>query len=256
MREQWGPRMAVLSQSYLTFFDLEDPEVELDKIPLIEVISVSSKFLEQEALESEEEETTAFQRLGSGAAKAPRNKTSHSEPELTQEESRERTFLIRTMPGGANCGRNYTMCCSDGRRFREWFDVLEKTHAEILAWQEEREILQEVGSSAFAQFRYKTNAWYESDGPQVRHVHKHTRVIYIYIVYYTCWEHIRAREHMNAHSVAHECTHTRTLIHKYIHTYIHTCMHACMHACIHTQTHTRTRAHTHAHAYKLTNTHE
>ena len=87
------------------------------------------------------------------------------EAEMTCDEARERTFLIRTMPGGANCGRsdissgffslsrchnpppthqhktdgcvrqrcsNYTMCCRDGRQFREWFGTLERTHAEIM----------------------------------------------------------------------------------------------------------------------------
>jgi hypothetical protein len=147
---QWGPRRAVISQSFLTFYDVDDPEMctELDRIPFIEVISISSKYLEQLDLDGADLEKHIADKVQTDAGR------------------RELTMLIRTIPGGTNCGRNYTLCCEDGCEFVDCLARLLQAVDEAKEWQTEREIVAEVGGSFFHQFRYKTDRWYESDGPQ------------------------------------------------------------------------------------------
>jgi hypothetical protein len=54
------------------------------------VIGISSKYLEEKEEEAEEDYIDAF-----GNKITPQ----------------DMTFLIRTVPGGFNCGRNFTLCC-------------------------------------------------------------------------------------------------------------------------------------------------
>lgn len=81
----WGARHAVLSQSYLTFFEPNDATVEIDRIPLIEIGKISSKFLENEGIEIGDP-------IDAGKA------SSVYMDKLC--DTHDMTFLIRTVPGG------------------------------------------------------------------------------------------------------------------------------------------------------------
>ena len=44
----WSARLSVLTESFLVFYEPDDPAAEIDRIPLIEIVKVTSKFLEQQ----------------------------------------------------------------------------------------------------------------------------------------------------------------------------------------------------------------
>lgn len=138
----WGPRTAVLSQSYLTFYEIDDPSSEIDRIPLIEILKLSSKYIEDHA--DSPQEVNGSVRVLDELAGNPH----------------EMTFLMRTMPGGANCGRNYTMCCAAAKDFYGWYGQLDDaiqrakdTHSRMI-------IDAAIGNSAWGRFRYNLNEWF------------------------------------------------------------------------------------------------
>ena len=57
---------------------------------------------------------------------------------------RELTILIRTVPGGKNCGRNYTLACCDGGAFLDALAILLETLEKAKEWQTHREMIEEV----------------------------------------------------------------------------------------------------------------
>ena len=61
-----------------------------------------------------------------------------------QHSRRELTILVRTMPGGQNCGRNYTLVCCDGGAFLDTLAILLETLEKAKEWQTNREMIQEV----------------------------------------------------------------------------------------------------------------
>ncbi|MGB1605237.1 MAG: hypothetical protein ACPIOQ_71560, partial [Promethearchaeia archaeon] len=40
----WSARLSVLTESFLVFYEPDDPAAEIDRIPLIEIAKVTSKF--------------------------------------------------------------------------------------------------------------------------------------------------------------------------------------------------------------------
>jgi len=149
----WGERLAVLSQAYLTFYEADNTSVEIDRIPLVEIAKISSKFLENRGIEVGEP-LEAGGRLGEQGGKRV------SEKSLVFDTSTyDMTFLIRTVPGGRNCGRNYTLCCAEAGDFWDFVNTLHDAIQDAKKWHEDQLLTATIGTSELAKFRHRTNLY-------------------------------------------------------------------------------------------------
>ena len=143
----YQPRGTVLTQSYLVFYEADSHfTTMIEQIPLVEIFRLSSKFVE-DALRAEPER---------GDLVKP----------VSEADSREMLFVLRTLPGGSNFGRNYALCCQEAADFWEFYRQLEDAIYDAKKENQRRTVMEAIGDSALGQFRHRTNLWYESFWPQ------------------------------------------------------------------------------------------
>ena len=159
----WGERLAVLSQAYLTFYEADNKTVEIDRIPLVEIGKISSKYLENAGIEIGD----PFETGRSLGERGGRRRSADNMKKPVALDTHDMTFLIRTVPGGRNCGRNYTLCCADAGDFWDFVNTLNDAILDAKKWHEDQLLAATIGTSGLAKLRHRTNEWYESTGPQV-----------------------------------------------------------------------------------------
>eukprot|EP00960_Hanusia_phi_P067620 766666-Hanusia_phi.AAC.5 len=126
----WQQRYAILSESFLVLADPEDRETVIDMIPLIDVLRVSTRANRAE---------TSSASLSSFTKDKDKDKGK-------EEEEEEETMIVRTIPGGRNCGRNYTFRMPEGD-FWEWYEEVKAQVEMAKQWHEQMKLKEEIGSS-------------------------------------------------------------------------------------------------------------
>ena len=132
----WQTRYAILSESFLVLADPEEREAVIDMIPLIDVLRVSTR--------------ASRTRSSSSLSSFDKDK----DKDKNKDEEEEETMTIRTIPGGRNCGRNYTFRMPEGNLW-EWYDEVEEKVEAAKRWHEKMRVVEEIGPSLLNRTRHK-----------------------------------------------------------------------------------------------------